>query len=81
MTIEAILAAIDKEINKLQQARAMLSDSPAAPPESRVGRPKGSKNSSASGKFSKKRVLSAEARAKIAAAQRKRWAAAKKSAK
>jgi hypothetical protein len=82
MTNQAILAAIDEEIIKLQQARAMLSDSTAGPTSVKksVGRPKGSK-SAASVPAPKKRTISAEGKARIAAGQKKRWAVAKKAAK
>lgn len=73
---DSILAAIDAEITKLQQVRSLIADTQAIANHS-VGRPKGSK--SAAKKSAKKRVLSPEARARIAAAQKKRWAAAKKS--
>ncbi len=81
MTSEAILAAIDEEIHKLQQARAMLSDAPSSPAKKSVGRPKGSIVQKAPVAVPVKRVMSEEARAKIASAQKKRWAAAKKAAK
>jgi hypothetical protein len=81
MTNDAILAAIDEEITKLQQARAMLAGSSVGPAKKTVGRPKGSKKTSETAPSVKKRVLSEEARAKIAAAQKKRWTAHKKSAK
>jgi hypothetical protein len=82
MTNEAILAAIDEEIMKLQQARAMLSDSSTSPTSLKksVGRPKGSK-SAASVPAPKKRTMTPEGKARIAAAQKKRWATAKKAAK
>jgi len=63
-----ILAAIDTEIQRLQQAKAILSGSNAKP----------TKHSSSP---RKRRHLSAQARAKIAAAQKARWARAKKAAK
>jgi hypothetical protein len=77
MTIDSILAQIDAEIARLTQARALLSSAgkvsvPAA----------GVKGAGAPArKTRKKRVLSPEARKRIADAQRKRWAAqrAKKS--
>jgi hypothetical protein len=70
MGIESMLAAIDREIENLQKARAILlqvresstGNYPAAKPR-------------------RKRKLSKEARAKIAAAQRRRWAAQKKAKK
>ena len=72
MNSEAILHELDLEISRLQQVRSILANQ-ATP--ARKGRPLGSKNAP------KKRTLSPEARAKIAAAQKKRWAAQKKAAK
>jgi hypothetical protein len=80
MTLDAILSAIDAEISKLQQARAMLADVEATPIVA-VKRGPGRPRKTAAAvppKAKKKRVLSDDARAKIAAAQKKRWAAAKK---
>lgn len=73
METNAILAAIDAEILRLQSARALLTGDKVA--KRGPGRPKGSSVGS------KKRRLSPEARAKIAAAQKARWAKAKKAAK
>jgi hypothetical protein len=70
-----ILAAIDAEIARLQEARNALAGLSGA---KRRGRPSASASTSETTR--KKRVLSAAARAKIAAAQRKRWAKQKKSA-
>jgi hypothetical protein len=70
-----ILAALDAEIARLQEARNALAGLSAV---KRRGRPPAS--ASASQTTNKKRVLSAAAREKIAAAQRKRWAKQKKSA-
>jgi hypothetical protein len=74
MTTADIVASIDAEIEKLQNARSALTGGSVS---------SGSAKKAASApKTRKKRVLSAEARAKIAAAQKKRWAkqkAAKKS--
>ena len=62
-----ILALIDSEISVLKQARALLT---------------GTSNGTSHVTHSvKKRVMSAEARERIAAAQRKRWAKQKKAAK
>ncbi len=76
MANKEVIAAIDKEIDRLQQARTILTEDgeviprgrPATrqPLKKRVGRPAGTK-----------RVLSAEARKRIADAQKKRWAAQK----
>jgi hypothetical protein len=70
-----ILAAIDAEIARLQEARDALAG--LSGPKRR-GRP--SASALASHTTNKKRVLSAAAREKIAAAQRKRWAKQKKPA-
>jgi hypothetical protein len=74
---EQILAAIDAEVARLQEVRALLSSETST--TKRRGRPPGSAKNAAPAKGSaKKRVLSAEARAKIAEAQLKRWAKAKR---
>jgi hypothetical protein len=79
--VSRILAEIDAEIAKLQQARALL-----APVQSETrtgrGRPKGSKNA-ASAKLvvvasPRKRKLSPEGRKRIADAMKKRWAERRK---
>jgi hypothetical protein len=66
MQINEIIAALDSEIATLQQVKALLSASTT-----------NSKGPSAP----KKHHLSADARAKIAAAQKKRWAKVRKGAK
>jgi conjugal transfer/entry exclusion protein len=71
MAIENILAQIDSEIARLTQARALLATLGSASTTS--GR-KAAKTS-AKAKTRKKRFLSADARKRIADAQRKRWAA------
>jgi hypothetical protein len=76
---EQILAAIDAEVARLQEVRALLSGTVTS---KRIGRPPGPATKAAPAKrATKKRVLSAEARAKIGEAQRKRWAKSKKAAK
>jgi hypothetical protein len=79
MNTQEILSIIDGEITKLQQARALLNghSEPAAIKRA-PGRPK---KVVAPMKTVAKRTMSAEGKARIAAAQKKRWAAAKKSAK
>ena len=62
-----ILTALDQEISRLHQARAILAGSTSP--------------STKSAGFKKRRILSPEARAKIAAAQKARWAKARKAAK
>jgi len=64
--MDKILAAIDEEIARLRQVRSLLSQTKTSQTGKKRGRPK-------------KRTMSAEARARIAAAQRKRWAKQKKS--
>jgi hypothetical protein len=68
MSIATLISAIDAEIAKLHQARALLADSQG-------------RTTTAPAKKPAKRKLSAAARKKIAAAQKKRWAAVKKAAK
>jgi hypothetical protein len=72
METTQILAEIDAEIQRLQQARVLLSDSSVATH---------SAGTAVHSKAAKKRFLSPEARARIAAAQRARWAKARKAAK
>lgn len=85
MEVNRILAEIDAQIAKLQQARALLAggSSSAAPAvvKKAVGRPRKSITTSASKGTPKKRTLSAEARKRIADAQKKRWAETRKSQK
>jgi hypothetical protein len=75
MSIESIVAQIDAEIAQLTQVRNLLttkgevSPKPAKSAQTKLGRPK------------KRRVLSADARKRIADAQRRRWAAQKAKAK
>jgi hypothetical protein len=77
MAIENILTQIDSEIARLQQARKLLANiGNSVTSTGRAAKKRSSKASS-----TKKRVLSAEARKRIADAQRKRWAAARAKAK
>jgi hypothetical protein len=79
MNTTEILSAIDAEISKLQQARSILGTytEPSALKRG-PGRPKKTATPVAA---VSKRVMSAEGKARIAAAQKKRWAAAKKAGK
>ena len=78
MQTEQILAAIDKQIAEWQQARQLIAGNAAEPATRRRGRPKGSPNKIASPPAkAPKRVMSAEGKARIAAAQKARWAARK----
>jgi hypothetical protein len=62
-----ILASIDSEISILREARALLTGNSAG---RKLGRP-----------ARKRHTMSAEGRARIAAAQRARWAKQKRAAK
>jgi hypothetical protein len=63
MTREELVAAVDEEISRLEKVRALLASTGGSRISASFGnRPR------------KKRVLSADARARIAAAQRRRWA-------
>jgi len=75
MNTKVLIAQIDTELAKLQNARAVLLSLDSAPVKGKRGRPKESGTKKA---HPKRRKMSAEGRAKIAAAQKKRWAAAKK---
>ncbi len=85
MNTNEILSVIDAEISKLQQARAILSGySEPAVIKRAPGRPKKTapqKIAAVPQAKAVKRVMSAEGKARIAAAQKKRWAGAKKAAK
>jgi hypothetical protein len=83
MAISDVLASIDSDIAKLQQARALLSGDTGVAPRRTAGRPK--KATAAAKKTStlvpavnaakkKKRNLSPEGRKRIAEAVKKRWA-------
>jgi hypothetical protein len=72
---DSIILSIDAEIARLNQVRALLSQGASGAPV-KAGKP-GRKPGRKAGK---KRVLSPEARARIAEAQRKRWAKTKKKA-
>lgn len=82
MEVNRILAEIDAQIAKLQQARALLAGAGVAPAaiKKAVGRPRKAVTPVASKKAAK-RVLSAEARKRIAEAQKKRWAESRKGSK
>lgn len=72
MGIESVLASIDAEISKLQQARALLAGGHGGWVSS--GKKRGPKPR-------KKRVLSDEGRKRIAEAVKRRWARQKAAAK
>jgi len=76
MSMESILAEIDAEIARLTQVRSLLAGSRSISSSSSAH-----KSTKGPGKRRKKRVLSPEARKRIAEAQRKRWAAQKAKSK
>ncbi|MGA2277610.1 MAG: hypothetical protein ABSG00_08395 [Terracidiphilus sp.] len=86
MTIDSILAQIDAEIAKLTQVRSLLASTGKAASKATAHVAKKAKKAAKAvkaapavkaGKTKKRRKLSAEARQRIADAQRKRWAAQK----
>jgi hypothetical protein len=84
MAIDLILAQIDEEIAKLKQVRALLATTgkvatKLAERKTKDAPEKPAKATKAA-KTKKRRVLSPEARKRIADAQRKRWAAQKSKA-
>ncbi len=74
MDTRSLVAAIDAEISRLQQVKSLLSGGARAQAIKLPAAVKASKPT-------KRRKLSAAARAKIAAAQRERWAKFRKAAK
>jgi hypothetical protein len=76
MTIDSILAQIDSEIARLTQVRALLSGSGKSATKTATKAATAAIAAPRAGRR-KKRVLSADARKRIAEAQRKRWAAQK----
>ena len=77
MEVAGIIAQIDAQIAKLQQARTLLAGTQTV--TTGRGRPKGSKNvkaatAAAPAKKISKRKLSPEGRKRIADAMKKRWA-------
>jgi len=79
MEVSRIIAEIDAQISKLQQARELLSGTVKA--HKGPGRPKGSKNAKTkSSATTGKRRLSPEGRKRIADAMKRRWAERRKQA-
>jgi hypothetical protein len=85
MQTTELLAAIDGEISRLQQARNLLGGHETG--NGRIKTKPGPKpkalasGETGNGAVIRKRVLSPEARKKIADAQKKRWAKARKAVK
>ena len=78
MAIDSILTQIDAEIARLKQVRSLLTGLGTIAVD--VVKPAAKKTAAKTAK-KKKRVLSPEARKRIADAQRKRWAAQKAKSK
>jgi hypothetical protein len=78
--VSRIIAEIDAQILKLQQARTLLAGTTASNARTGPGRPKGSKNTAAATPVTapRKRKLSPEGRKRIADAMKKRWAERRK---
>lgn len=77
MEVSRIIAEIDLQISKLQQARDLLSGTTAT--SKGPGRPKGSKSAKPPKvSASHKRKLSPEGRKRIAEAMKRRWAERRK---
>ncbi len=79
MEVSSIIAEIDAQISKLQQARELLAGA-ANVTRNGPGRPKGSKNVNPSASVAKKRKLTPEGRKRIADAMKRRWAERRKTA-
>lgn len=77
MEVTRIIAEIDVQILKLQQARALLADA-TQPSRAGRGRPKGSTKAAAAPAGTRKRKLTPEGRKRIADAMKKRWAERRK---
>lgn len=78
MAIDSILSQIEAEISRLEQVRRLLSG--AADIKVPANGSRGSR-AAAEKPAKRTRVLSAEARKRIADAQKRRWAAQRKAAK
>jgi hypothetical protein len=82
MNTEVIIEQIDAEISKLQQAKALLTGATSTPAKRALGRPTANNEvSKPVVSITTKRVMSAEGKAKIAEAQKRRWAKSKKADK
>ena len=85
MALSEVIAHIDAEISRLQQAKTLLSGTETPVVKSGRGRPKGSKNAKSSDTpatpaVKGKRKLSPEGRKAIADAMKRRWAERKTAA-
>ena len=80
--LEAALQGLETQRQRLEeqisQVRSMMGQRAAKPSKASAAEAAGSGTSSASSRERKRRVLSPEARKRIAAAQKKRWATFRK---
>jgi hypothetical protein len=81
MDTQAIVAALDQEIARLHEVRAILASAAKVKESAFIKRGLDRPKKLASVTVTKKRILSPEAKAKIAEAQKARWAKARKAAK
>jgi hypothetical protein len=81
MQINKILAELDSEIIRLQEAKSILTGTPYKHQAGSSKTPTKVKTLRAAVPAMKKHKISPEGRARIAAAQKKRWAKAKKGPK
>jgi hypothetical protein len=77
MSTETLVSLIDAEISRLTQVRALLANTGKLASKVLANKTKKAAKTAAPAKAKKSRVLSPEARKRIADAQRKRWAAQK----
>lgn len=78
MGLKEIIAALDAEIDRLKEARTLLAGTKGSVAQKATSFAFGANQQAAP---RKRRRLSAKARARISAAQKKRWAAKRKAAK
>ena len=78
MSTKQLLAEIERGINALQKAHALCLKGEAVAPKAKTAPAKTGKVTKVPGKKAAKGGMSAEGRAKIAAAQQKRWAKVKR---
>jgi hypothetical protein len=81
MSTKQLLAEIDRGINALQKARALCLKGEAVAPKAKATAAKTAKVTKAPAKKAAKGGMSDEGRARIAAAQQKRWAKVKREKK
>lgn len=81
MDTQVIIAALDQEIARLREVRALLGSAAKVTGPASIKRGPGRPKKVASVTVTKKRMVSPEAKSKIAEAQKARWAKAKKAAK